>query len=108
MTAGYQYRWFGWCAHRPVQLFAAECWACGSGRIYCRLRGPLCQPCYGRWQRKGFRGPGPGPLQKPPTSDSAREYAHVITSLSARQAAIKLGITQRTVQRWRAALREAS
>jgi transposase-like protein len=87
-----------------------ECWCCGDVRpVICRKRGgPLCTRCYSRWQRKGFSGPGPGPKQKPPVADSVQEYQAVITSLTARQAAARLGISDRTVQRWRAVLREAS
>jgi hypothetical protein len=39
---------------------------------------------------------------------SAREYADIITSMSARQAGARLGRSAREIVRWRAALREAS
>jgi hypothetical protein len=86
--------------HGPL----AECWCCGRpGRHAGR---GLCERCYNRWHQHGFAGPGPGP-EFIPQAERAREYAHVITTLSARAAGEKLGISARTVQRWRAALREA-
>ena len=40
--------------------------------------------------------------------DAARAHARVITALPARAAARELGVSERTVMRWRVALREAS
>ena len=87
----------------------AECWACGRYKpVESSMRGgPLCSTCYRRWQYHGFAGPGPGPSEKPPVIENVREYADVITSMSAAQAAAKLGRSARTICRWRAALREA-
>jgi hypothetical protein len=82
-----------------------ECWCCGHDKPHC-ARG-LCKRCYDRWYHRGFTGPGPGP-ERVPYAEKAREYEHVITSLSARRAAEKLGFSARTVTRYRAALREAS
>jgi hypothetical protein len=100
------HRWFCWCA--PVTLAVRPCWACTSPRARYFSRGPLCTACYYRWHRAGFAGPGPGPSLKPPVRDSAREYADVITSMPARQAGERLGMSEREIVRWRAALREAS
>jgi hypothetical protein len=87
---------------RPV----IECWCCGQHRPhYARS---LCMACWGRWKYRGFTGPGPGPSQKPPITESAREYADLINSMPAWQAAQRLGLSERTIRRWRAALREAS
>ena len=87
--------------HGPLR----ECWCCGrSGEHWGR---GLCCRCYNRWHARNFAGAGPGP-EFAPAVDRAREYAHVITALPAAQAAQKLGISPRTVVRWRRALREAS
>lgn len=80
-----------------------ECWCCGREADR-SVRG-LCWRCYCRWQQKGFTGNGPGP-EWSPAIEHALEYQHVITVLSARSAAEKIGVTSRTVQRWRKALRE--
>lgn len=40
--------------------------------------------------------------------ESAREHARLITSLSASEAARELGVSSRTVMRWRSVLQEAS
>ena len=40
--------------------------------------------------------------------ESAREHARVITALTAREAAQEIGVSQRTIERWRAALAVAS
>jgi hypothetical protein len=102
------HRWFGWCTDQPITLAVWPCWACPSPRARHFSRGPLCGSCYNRWYRNGFAGPGPGPNLKPPIRDSAREYADVIKSMPARQAAERLGRSAREIVRWRAALREAS
>ena len=81
-----------------------ECWCCGRDGLWGR---GLCQRCYSRWYYHDFTGPGPG-LERIPYAEKAREYEHVITTLSARRAAERLGVSARTVVRWRAALREAS
>ena len=86
---------------------AAECWCCGrerpdDGRHTGR---GLCARCYARWQGRGFTGPGPGP-EWVPQAERAREYAHIITALSAAQSARALGVSSRTVTRWRKALRQ--
>lgn len=39
--------------------------------------------------------------------DAARAHARLITALSAREAAQELGVSKRTIERWRAALQEA-
>ena len=88
-----------------------ECWCCGRdpATVYPgwhSARG-LCGRCYNRWQQRGFTGPGPGP-EFMPAAGRARDYEHVITSLSARLAAQELGVSARTVQRWRRALREVT
>lgn len=82
-----------------------ECWCCGRGACPC-ARG-LCARCYRRWRYHGFAGPGPGP-ERVPYAERARDYEHIITTLSAREAAGKLGVHPRTIRRLRAALREAS
>lgn len=89
---------------------AQECWCCGIvRRVHTRTDdGPLCSSCYKRWARKGFAGPGPGPSQRPPVAESIQEHADVITSLPAHLAAERLGRSERQIQRWRRALREAS
>jgi Homeodomain-like domain len=88
-----------------------ECWCCGrdprAASSHSRSARGLCYRCYQRWRYRGFTGPGPGP-ERLPRAEHAREYERVITSLSARRAAEQLGISPRTVVRWRAALREAS
>jgi hypothetical protein len=104
---GRQYEWFDWCAHRPVVLFAAECRCCGVPRVR-YLKCGLCSNCYHRWHRRGFAGPGPGPSARVPMAENAREYADIITTLSARRAAEQLGRSEREIVRWRRALREAS
>lgn len=81
-----------------------ECWCCGRTEPH-HGRG-LCRRCHKRWQGRGFTGPGPGPEFRS-AAQYAREYAHTITSLPARDAAAELGVTPRTITRWRAALREA-
>jgi hypothetical protein len=92
-------------SHNHLGRRVAECWCCGRNE-YHWARG-LCQRCYCRWYHRDFTGPGPGP-ERIPYAEKAREYEHVITSLSARRAAEKLGISARTVTRYRAALRETS
>lgn len=106
-VTGRQHEWLDWCAHRPVMLLVAECRCCGVPRVRYPGRG-LCSNCYHRWHRRGFDGAGPGPSARAPMADSAREYADVITTLTARRAASQLGRSQRQIVRWRRALREAS
>lgn len=106
-SAGRQHEWFNWYPGRTVMPLLAECWCCGSPRVRYLKRGPLCSNCYHRWHRNGFTGPGPGPA-RPPAAENAQEYAHIITSLSARRAAEQLGVSSRTIVRWRTALQEAS
>jgi hypothetical protein len=101
--------WFHWCPAHPVTLVLRECDCCGSPRKVGRSHGRLlCSNCNWRWRYHGFRPGGPGPLVKPPVATQIEEYADVITSLSARRAAEKLGVSSRTVHRWRAALRVTS
>lgn len=82
-----------------------ECWACGRDEPHVARK--LCKRCYGRWSKRGFSGAGPGP-ERMWALDQAREHEHVVLGLSATQAARKLGVSARTVQRWRAALRAAA
>lgn len=82
-----------------------ECWCCGRPGLHQARR--LCVRCYSRWQGRGFTGPGPGP-EWAPQAERAREHARTITQLPARQAAERLGVSPRTVQRYRAALRNAA
>lgn len=86
---------------RPI----VECWCCGRSASH-QGRG-LCATCYTRWQQKGFAGPGPGPEFQPQT-ERARDHAAVITALPARAAAERIGVSARTIVRWRAALRETT
>jgi len=81
-----------------------ECWCCGARPTLHAGRG-LCDACYSRWQRRGFTGPGPGPSLKPPAIESAREYAGVIMTMPARKAAGVIGVSERTVERYRRLLR---
>lgn len=81
-----------------------ECWCCGRTKQQ-RARG-LCIRCYNRWHRRGFAPPGPGPEFRP-AAERAQEYAQVITTFSAAEAGRVLGISARTVVRWRSALRQA-
>ena len=81
------------------------CWCCGRVRPH-RAR-ELCHTCYTRWQSRGFTGPGPGPGRTPET-ERASDYATVITSMSARLAAGRIGVTPRTIVRWRRALERAA
>ena len=97
--------WGGLSYNERLRL-SDECWACGwIGRTHAK---GLCSGCYKRWKKHGFEGMGPGPKEHPPMLDSAEEYLATITSLSASRAGEQLGVTARTIQRWRAALREAS
>ena len=83
----------------------AECWCCGHHRPH-KGRG-LCSTCYSRWNKQGFTGPGPGP-EFQPAAERAAEHAATITRLPAREAADRLGVSTRTIVRYRRALREAS
>jgi hypothetical protein len=87
------------------------CWCCGRGPFdddgnpVMNAGRELCRRCWARWWAHGFAGPGPGP-EWVPVIEHAYEYEHVITTLSARAAAEKIGVCERTVTRWRRALRE--
>ena len=94
-----------------------ECWCCGRNEPNW-ARG-LCGRCYARWQRRGFQGPGPGPERVPYTERAAghlggipqhdsHEAEPAPGAVTARQMAERLGVSVRTVTRYRAALREAS
>lgn len=69
-----------------------------------RARG-LCAACYNRWFKRGFSAHGPGPLWRQPISVQAAEYAALITTRSAAAAAARIGVSERTITRWRAELR---
>lgn len=83
-----------------------ECWCCGRQNQVNGGR-KLCHRCHDRWRRKGFTGPGPGP-EFTPVLVRARDHEDTITRLSSRNAGAVLGVSHRTVVRWRRALREAS
>ena len=87
---------------RPI----IECWCCGQMRP--RFPRELCEACYRRWCRKGFTGPGPGPSLRLAMAERASDYATVITTLSASKAAGRIGVTPRTITRWRRALERAT
>ncbi len=67
----------------------------------------MCRSCYSRWYYRGFQGAGPGPGFSA-EAEQACEYAEIITRLSAAQAAEKLGVSSRTVVRWRKHLRNGA
>lgn len=81
-----------------------ECWCCGRERTGPYPHRGLCSRCYKRWYRHGFTGAGPGP-EREPIDVRALTHATIITRLSAREAAARIGVTRRTVCRWRAILR---
>lgn len=72
--------------------------------VYRHAGHPACKTCYNRWQARGFTGNGPGP-GRPPALVRALDYAPVILTRSAAQAAVELRVTPRTVTRWRMLLR---
>ena len=89
---------------RPAKLICRRC----PVQAECR-DAALAQPeRYGIWggvsykERLGFNAP---PERQ---AESAREHARLITALPAREAAQEIGVSERTIQRWRLALREAS
>jgi hypothetical protein len=100
----------------PRNYGSAECWCCGREGTCAR---GLCVRCYSRWHGRGFQGPGPGPERVPyaekaagliggiPQHDS-HEAEPPSGALTARQMAERIGVSERTVTRYRAALREAS
>src|SRR5690348_2360021 len=81
------------CKREDVAVVAHE------GQDYCK------HACYQRWKLNGFEGEAP----PPPAGraiDTAREYADVIMNLSTEAAAWRVGVTQRTIMRYRRLLEE--
>ena len=83
------------CQRCPVQ---AECRSAALAR---------CEQ-YGIWGGLSYKERMGGNARPERQLDSAREHLRLITALSAREAARELGVSPRTIQRWRTALAVAS
>jgi hypothetical protein len=66
----------------------------------------LCKGCYWRWWYDGFTGVPSPPF--PTALEKAEEYRETIFRCSAQEAGRRIGVTPRTVWRWRRLLREAA
>lgn len=90
----------------PYERPEVECRCCGQMKPHSGHG--LCGTCYSRWRHEGFAGSGPSSPQVTASAEKARLHETAITRLPTRRAAEQLGVTVRTVQRWRRTLGEAS
>jgi hypothetical protein len=104
----------------PQMRYVGDCTACGAPRYqayskgtnYCGYRG-WCVRCYRRWRNHGKPASGPPPPRMGqgggPAGCRLEDYEFLRSpeggSLSQREAAMRLGVTLRTVQRYEARLR---
>jgi hypothetical protein len=83
--------------------------ACGCGRPAHRGHRGLNHSCWQRWARHGKPPYGQIPPPRGPQAERIEDYLFIGGDrLSARTAAERLGVSQRTVTRWRAALRSVT
>lgn len=102
-------------AGKPSQ-WASEptCHGCPAERpvdaTRCGWRGPYCRNCYHRWLYHGRPGDGPTPPPAHatgPRDGRLEDYAELRSmDHSIAEAALRLGVTKRTAERYEAALRE--
>jgi hypothetical protein len=91
---------------QPWSRREADCDCCTGTVVPVMAHGDwlLCKRCYDRWKSRAFAPPGPGP-GRAWAADSAAEHHRVLLGRTTSQASAVLGVSGRTVTRWRLALR---
>jgi WhiB family redox-sensing transcriptional regulator len=91
---------------RPARLICGRC----PVRTQCDAAAAAGGERYGIWGGRSYkqRLRSDARVAHERQAVSAREHIHLITSVSAREAAQMLGVSDRTIQRWRTKLAEAS